>query len=385
MWKDEIKYTSYKTIATTKYYRYRDQLFTWKISDKTYYTSTGEKKNASDVKEYYTLSPNNNYNLSSDKTTEAYKWFTTTGGTKTYALNSKGEKIYSQTKINDYVYADGGIKVEYQTRKQTGGGSNPYHFYVCGKYSTSTVKKYQLGVKCGEDPEDPQLAYTFEEFYSCSKGDRDSIESDRVKKGDKCYTYGEWKLSMDSCDVSKPTCRKINPLYYYHWYKLTGGTKSYYPSGSSSASGEKVYYTSAPVDGATKDSSTKATAYKWYKATEKETTEYTAVAPKGYSDAKRTNKSKWGSWTEYSTKNPKVSDGRNRQIETKTKIKLQEIKGTTDSSWEDLSTTYVTEEEMINIYKQNKYNVNSLQDINNNGELKYDIKMIIRNKKEASQ
>ena len=74
-----------------------------------------------------------------------------------------------------------------------------------------------------------------------------------------------------------------------------------------------------------------------------------------------------------------------KQIETKTKIKLQEIKGTTDSSWEDLSTTYVSEEEMINIYKQNKYNVNSLEDINNNGELKYDIKMIIRNKKEASQ
>ena len=86
MWKDEIKYTSYKTIATTKYYRYRDKLFIWKISDKTYYTSTGEKKKASDVKEYYTVSPNNKYNLSSDKTTEAYKWFTTTGGTKTYAL-----------------------------------------------------------------------------------------------------------------------------------------------------------------------------------------------------------------------------------------------------------------------------------------------------------
>ena len=172
---------------------------------------------------------------------------------------------------------------------------------------------------------------------------------------------------------------------FTNWYKLTGGTKSYYPSGSSNASGEKVYYTGAPVAGATKDSSTKATAYKWYKATETETTEYTAVAPKGYADATKTNKSKWGAWTEYSTKNPKVSDGRNRQIETKTKIKLQEIKGTTDSSWEDLSTTYVSEEEMINIYKQNKYNVNSLQDINNNGELKYDIKMIIRNKKEASQ
>lgn len=384
MWKDEIKYTSYKTVATTKYYRYRDQLFTWKISDKTYYTSTGEKKNANDVKEYYTLSPNSNYNLSSDKTTEAYKWFTTTGGEKVYKMKD-GKKVYSREKIDDYIYADGGIKIEYQTRKQTGGGSEPYHFYVCGKYSTSTVKKYQLGVKCGEDKEDPQLAYTFEEFYSCSKGDRQSIEEDRVKKGDKCYTYGDWEYVMNSCDVSKPTCRKTNPIYLYNWYKLTGGTKSYYPSKSSTAAGEKVYYTEAPIAGATKDTSTKATAFKWYKATEKETTEYTAVAPKGYSDATRTNKSKWGSWTEYSAKNPKVSDGRNRQIETKTKIKLQEIKGTSESSWENLSTTYVTEEEMINIYKQNKYNVNSLQDINNNGELKYDIKMIIRNKKEASR
>lgn len=384
MWKDEIKYTSYKTVATTKYYRYRDQLFTWKISDKTYYTSTGEKKNASDVKEYYTLSPNSNYNLSSDKTTEAYKWFTTTGGEKVYKMKD-GKKVYSREKIDDYIYADGGIKIEYQTRKQTGGGSEPYHFYVCGKYSTSTVRKYQLGVKCGEDKEDPQLAYTFEEFYSCSKGDRQSIEEDRVKKGDKCYTYGDWEYVMNSCDVSKPTCRKTNPIYLYNWYKLTGGTKSYYPSKSSTAAGEKVYYIEAPIAGATKDTSTKATAFKWYKAREKETTEYTAVAPKGYSDATRTNKSKWGSWTEYSTKNPKVSDGRNRQIETKTKIKLQEIKGTSESSWENLSTTYVTEEEMINIYKQNKYNVNSLQDINNNGELKYDIKMIIRNKKEASR
>ncbi len=384
MWKDEIKYTSYKTVATTKYYRYRDQLFTWKISDKTYYTSTGEKKNASDVKEYYTLSPNSNYNLSSDKTTEAYKWFTTTGGEKVYKMKD-GKKVYSREKIDDYIYADGGIKIEYQTRKQTGGGSEPYHFYVCGKYSTSTVRKYQLGVKCGEDKEDPQLAYTFEEFYSCSKGDRQSIEEDRVKKGDKCYTYGDWEYVMNSCDVSKPTCRKTNPIYLYNWYKLTGGTKSYYPSKSSTAAGEKVYYIEAPIAGATKDTSTKATAFKWYKAREKETTEYTAVAPKGYSDATRTNKSKWGNWTEYSTKNPKVSDGRNRQIETKTKIKLQEIKGTSESSWENLSTTYVTEEEMINIYKQNKYNVNSLQDINNNGELKYDIKMIIRNKKEASR
>lgn len=384
IWKDEITYDSYKTLATTKYYRYRDQLFTWIIQDKTYYTSTGEKKNASDVNEYYTVSPNNKYNLNSDKTTEAYKWFITEGGTKTYALNSSGAKIFSKTAIKDYIYADNGVKIEYQTRTKTGEGTEPYHFYICGKYSTSTVKKYQLGVKCGEDTEDPDLKYTFEEFYSCSKGDRASIEADRVKKSDKCYTYSDWKDSTKTCTPDGTTCRKITPVYYYNWYKLTDGVKKYYPSKSTDASDEKVYYVTAPVSGAVKDSSTKATAYKWYKATETETTEYTAVAPKGYDDAKKTSNSKWGEWSTYSTKNPKTSDGRTRQIETKTKVKLQEIKGVSEDSWENLSSTYVTEEEMINIYKKNKYDVNSLQDIMNNGELKYEIKMIIRNKKEAS-
>lgn len=383
VWKEDIKYSSYKTLATTKYYRYRDQLFTWMVTDKTYYTSKGDKKNASDVNEYYTLAPNSNYNLHDNKTDNAYKWYTITGGDKVWALDKNGNKIPSKNAIGDYNVPGETLIANHEKRSVT-GTSNAYHYYICGKYSTSTNKKYQLDKKCGEGT-DSNLTYTFEEFYTCGYGDVADIEAGRVKKGEKCSTYSEWKLTFEQCNESLPTCRKVTPVYYYYWYKLTGGTKKYYPSGSTKASGEKVYYTSAPVKDAVKDLDTKATAYKWYKATETETKEYTAVAPKNYSDAKKTNKSKWSDWSSWTSKNPKTSDGRTRQIETKTKIKLQEIKGTNESSWENLSTTYVSEEEMITIYKNNKYNVNSLQDINNNGELKYDIKMIIRNKKEASK
>lgn len=383
LWKEDIKYTSYKTLATVKYYRYRDQLFTWKIQDKTYYTSTGEKKNAKDVNEYYTVAPNSNYNLHDNKTDNAYKWFTVTGGSKVWALDKNGNKIPSQTAIGDYTYPGETLIANHEKRTVT-GTTTAHHYYICGKYSTSTEKKYQLDKKCGEGT-DTQLKYTFEEFYTCGYGDVVDIEAGRVKKGETCSTYSDWKLTFEQCNESLPTCRKVTPVYYYYWYKLTNGTKKYYPSGSTSASGEKVYYTSAPVKDAVKDLNTKATAYKWYKATESETTEYTAVAPSNYPDATKTSKSKWSDWSSWTTKNPSTKDGRTRQIENKTKIKLQEIKGTNEASWENLSQTYVTEEEMITIYRNNKYDVNSLQDINNNGELKYDIKMIIRNKKEASR
>ena len=383
VWKEDVKYTSYKTLATTKYYRYRDQLFTWKIQDKTYYTSTGEKKNAKDVKEYYTVAPNSNYNLHDNKTDNAYKWYTITGGSKVWAMDKNGNKIPSKDPIKDYNVPGETLVVNRQTRKVT-GTREAYHYYVCGKYSTSTDKLYSLNDKCGTGS-NANRPYTFEEFYTCGYGDVVDIEAGRVKKGEKCSTYSEWKETFEQCNTSLPTCRAITPVYYYYWYKLTGGTKKYYPSGSTSASGEKIYYVDAPTKDAVKDLNTKATAYKWYKATESETSEYTAVAPKNYPDATKTSKSKWSDWSSWTSKNPKTSDGRTRQIETKTKIKLQEIKGTNESSWEKLSQTYVSEEEMITIYKNNKYNVNSLQDINNNGELKYDIKMIIRNKKEASR
>ena len=88
IWKDEIKYTSYKTLASTEYYRYKDELFIWKITDKKYYTRSGEKTNANDVKEYYLTSPDSNYKVKDEGVT-GYKWFTTSSK-KTYASDSNG-------------------------------------------------------------------------------------------------------------------------------------------------------------------------------------------------------------------------------------------------------------------------------------------------------
>ena len=124
---------------------------------------------------------------------------------------------------------------------------------------------------------------------------------------------------------------------------------------------------------------TKTYAYKWYNSTTR-LSDYAAVAPS--SDATKTSDSKWSDWTSYSTKNPKTNDGRNREIESRIKIKLQEILGMTDESWKDLTTNYMTSEEMIKVLKDNNYKVETLEDIQNNGELKYKVQMSIRNKKE---
>ena len=50
----------------------------------------------------------------------------------------------------------------------------------------------------------------------------------------------------------------------WKWSKNENVTK-YYPSGSSTASGEKTYYPTSPVSGAIRDDATKATVYKYYK------------------------------------------------------------------------------------------------------------------------
>ena len=39
---------------------------------------------------------------------------------------------------------------------------------------------------------------------------------------------------------------------------------------------------------------------------------------------------------------------------------------------------------MITLFKNNNFNVNTLSDINNNGEIRYQVKMLLRNKKEMN-
>ena len=389
LWKNDIKYSSYKTLATTNYYRYRDKLFTWDVVKNTYYATTGTSTNASDIKEYYAAAPNNEYKLNDEKTktTEAYKWYTSTSK-KVYALGTNGEKAFSPTEIAGYPNYDGGVVKTFYRYRTAVSTFEPTLYYACKTDVNSDLVVYQPNKECGKGN---NTAYDkqVDKFYSCVKqGDStSSVIANKVASASvKCNTYGEWSTASEvACKTTDTVqCQKATRTYY-NWYKIEEeGGRKYYPSGASEAKGEKVYYTEAPVAGAVKDTATKSTAYKWYKSTKSTTSEYTAVAPKGYASATKTNTSKWSEWTDWSTKNPKINDGRTRNIETKTKIKLQQILGTSSSSdYEDLSTEYVTEEEMIKIFNDKGYKVTSLSDINNNGEIRYQIKMLLRNKKEA--
>ena len=383
MWKSDIKYSSYKTLGTTTYYRYRDQLFTWNVSNKYYYSINGEKTNPNEVKEYYTSQPSSKYPFSDSKTTEAYKWYTTTSR-KEYALDANGAKAFSSKQIDDYIYYDNPYKITAYRSRTITGTYQPYKYYMCSDSETNSRVVLQQK-PCGESL-NPTFTVQRGIFYSCVNDlNSDSIYGNKVPEGTTCKKYSGWTAwSTASCDTSQSDICESQTKIFYNWYKLVDtGDKTYYPSGSSTASGEKAYYTSAPVNGAVNEQP-KTTAYKWYYTVNKTTSEYTAVAPSGYASATKTDNYKWTDWSSWSTNNPKTDDGRVRNIETKYKIKLQQILSEGSGGWTAIG-SYVTEEEMIRVLKEKGYNVESLDDINNNGEIRYQVKMYIRNKKESTK
>ena len=386
-WKDEIPYRNYKTISSTTYYKYRDKLFKWNVTTKTYYTTKGDVTDVNKVNEYYTVAPNSNYKLYDSKTKEAYKWYTT-DAVKEYALTTTGVKAVSHIPIGEYTYKEGikdgeGMLVD-MYKIGTLSTRTPVKFNICS-IENNVNSRYTIYTTAACGTTDAKYKYNIGTMYSCVKSSSDSVLDNQVDSAtSKCYDWSEWTPNT-SCDPAKPNCQK-GKIAVYYWYKyVAGGNKKYYPSNSSTASGEKVYYTSAPVEGAVKDTSTKATAYKWYKSSTKTTTEYTAVAPSGYASATKSSEYKWSNWSaDWSTKNPKTNDGRTREIETRVKIKLKEILGADDKSWVALQNNnqYLTLEEMINLLKNNKYEINTIDDIANHGSVRYQVKMYVRNKKE---
>jgi len=389
LWKDEITYASYKTLSTTKYYKYRDKEYIWDVTTNTYYTSKGDKTNVEEVKEYYTTSPKSGYDRYDSKTTEAYKWYTA-DYVREYALGTTGDRKFSTKAIGEYNIYDTENSVEvtmYRTRSVTGTYA-PTKYYVCSESATSRYLVYQPNTECGKGS-NTNFTYERDIIYSCasSSSNSDSVIANKVASASsKCNSYSEWSnATTKACDTSNVnTCQSVSTVLY-NWYKLVeSGDRTYYPSGAAKASGEKVYYTSAPIEGAIKDTTTKATAYKWFKSSTKTLNKYSAVAPSGYATATKTSTYRWTDWTDWSKINPSISDGRTREIDTKTKIKLQAILGNTTESWKPIG-DYVTLEEMIQVLNDNGYKVTSLEDIVNNGQLKYELKLLIRNKKEANK
>ncbi len=383
VWKDELTYTTYKTLKTIKYYSYKDESWIWNTITKTYYTSSGDKNNASDVKEYYPSTPNSKYNLSDSKAT-AYKWYTSTGSVKEYYMKN-GTKAWSMTAPDGYPYKGTGTdeaKIVYVYRSRTiTSNKNALFYYRCKTSSTASVYVDQQ-VPCqnseGKNTQNPAYTYTEKTFWGCPVGSESELST--ISEGTLCHVYSEWVASLDACTGASNLCQR-GTATYYNWYRLVSdGKKTYYPSGSETASGEKIYYVEAPVSGAIKDDSTGTTAYKWYYKTEGQTSTYVSESPS--SGATKTDNSKWSDWTDWSTTEPASKSY--RTIKSRIKLQLQQIKGTSEDSWTDLTTEYVTEEEMIDAFTKAGYEVTSLADISNNGSIRYKVQMIIRNKKEGT-
>ena len=380
LWQDEIKYSTYKTISTIKYYRYRDKLYIWDLVNRSYYTSSGDKKNESEVNEYYASTPNANYNHSTSGVV-GYKWYSSDSTKEYYTVN--GERALSTTAVGDYNIKDpqGVDKYRYRTRGIVSSYA-PTKYYICATNSSTSILRYQP-YPCGTGVGPEFNVERKPPIYSC-ESDPTLVMKYQVSANTTCYKYTNWSNLTDTpCDINKPNICERYVVTYYYWYKYTNSQRKYYPSGASYASNEKVYYTSEPYKGAIKDTSTERTVYKWYTENKTTSTNYSATPPSGYTQAIKTNSYTYSNWSEYSSTNPAVKDGRDREIETKTKVKLQEIKGGKPNSYNNLSEDYIGEEELIKTFQNKGYKVNTLEDITNNGEIRYLVKMYIRNKKES--
>lgn len=156
-------------------------------------------------------------------------------------------------------------------------------------------------------------------------------------------------------------------------------TKSYYPSNASSASGEKTYYQSAPTSGAIKDESTGTNVSKWYKTITNITDKYYATAPT--SGATKASDGVWGNWSSYQTTQPKAYSN-TRQIESRIKVKYQTITaGASTDTWKSITDGWVSESELISAFQAANYQVNTLKEIEDASDLRYQLKLEYRDRK----
>ena len=394
---DKNPYENYKLLEKTTYYRYKEVQYKWYETAKLYYPND----TISAGKELYIVSPANGY-TNKDNGKLAYKW---------YKIVGSGDKIYydgwSMTAPEGYPYADTtqGYTVASRSRTATKVADpvtfNAPKMYKCiessykNQIESGNIKDLIFTNEyypCGDSRNaHPEHDYEYETFYSCDSGvtktssgtvcykcETGSLRPDNSS----CAKYGDWSYSGTQCTGLSDVCENLKtPANYYKWYKFENETRSYYPSGSSTAAGEKTYYTSAPSSEYIKDASTEATAYNWYKNASTLTGNYFTTAPS--EGAVKSDQSRTTDWTEWST-TPVYSLGSagTRTIETKVKLKIQEIKNSKATDYENIMKEYTEDiNVLIKAFQDKGYDVKSLEDIAMNGEIKYLSKMQVRNKK----
>lgn len=313
-WMDEIKGTEYKTISSTTYYRYRDLVYKWNVTNKEYYSSNG-----------YITKPSSEY--LSDELETGYKWY-----------KEQTEKVNSQNRIM----------------------AQPFQLvcYNSGQIVTEMYLKNGKKQTCedyGHQTEIPGLGNNGSSVLTYTCEDQTNPSSTALTKG------GPNTVCVASCEKGVLSEDKTSCSYK---------TNKYYQG----------YYVSAPESGAIKDESTAATvSNKWYKTVTKTTDKYYATAPE--SGATKASDGVWGNWSNYQTAQPKVYSG-TRQIESRIKVKYQKIiEGASVDNWKAITEGYVSESELISAFQAANYQVNTLKEIEDASDLRYQVKLEYRNRK----
>lgn len=398
-WIDEVPYENYKTVSSTTYYRYKDKLYTWTLRNRLFYP--GDVTTAKEEKTFYLKSPANNYSNSTGKAT-VYRWYTLTD--KVYC---EGKSVTSpgpncpyrdqSTNVCQTRYSTSSW-VELGKPSTTETSTEPLKYYVCGLKQNDESDVIYTMTGCSGNVNgyiyQIRVAYicagkvlptknaevtastTCDPVPSCAayKSQNSNVGLRYTK--DSCGYYTSWSsYTTTKCDekANPDTCKSLTACSS-KWYNAT---KTYI--GNSSPTGQLPYYETAPSSDAIKDEATKATGYKWYKLVNGvTTTEYFATSPQ--QDAIKTNVFKWGEWTNYSSTSPKVIKG-DREIQKKVKVKIQQILTSDESSWKNVSDNYLTEEELIKKLQDLGYLVNTVDDINSNGDLRVSTKLYLRDRK----
>lgn len=308
---------------------------------KSYYPNNS--LDANKVSEYYNASPAEEY-VYKDNAEIAYKWYREKQVKDYYndgeyvSVEPSGFPNKEEEKTNNYASLSEPPQAEYRTIKQATIYANltvarPYKYdcqdtNIPGKVTSNTV--------C-EARNSDTFKKTIKIHYTCDGTTEVAAET---------ICSGKTNWSLNSCSDSNQTktgttqegynyTRNVSSGYtcistsgysvsdkVWKWYKDTK-VNAYYPS-DKSLEEEITYYTNTPVAGSSKDENTKTVAYKYYK-----------LIPSDNGEA----------------------------------------------TWISLTDQSLSEEELISKFKELGYEVNSLKDINENNEIRYQIEISYRDRK----
>lgn len=295
---------------------------------KHYYPS--DSTDASKVNSYYISVPKNGY-TERESASFGYKWYTETDK-KEYWNNGE----YSATAPSGFIsYEDSKEVVKYSDTKPEEASYRKIEEITLYRYKRVSKVDSFVCVIPGTNAEtdasivsskhcslrEDNFKEVYKAYYTC----------DGITKTDTIQTCEDYTAyTEEACSTSRVNgieCESKTSYKYtdtvHKWYKETK-ERSYYPSKSTSASGEKTYYLTAPVAGAIKDEKTGANVYKFYKP------------------------------------------------ESKNNVNMVE-------KFIDVTNGYVEIDELLATFNNLGYEVNSLKDVNAIDKIRYDIKMQYRN------